>query len=237
MVKKKIRNAVKKEIKKHPKRSTLTIILLFTLAIAFVGALNQQNWVSILFIIVISFLIFLPMTIGKVSHIEIPIQLEIFSVLFIYATLFLGELKNYYAKFTWWDTVLHTASGLAFGIIGFIILYVMYKSEKIKTSPKTIAIFTFAFALAIGALWEIVEFIIDSNLGSISNGVSMQGSLKDTMWDLIVDSIGGLFSAVMGYLYLKKDSGVVIKHMTKEFKKGNPRLFKTKGNKIKKGHN
>ena len=120
---------------------------------------------------------------------------------------------------------MHTGAGLAFGIIGFIILYVLYKTDKVKTNPKTIAMFSFAFALALGALWEIVEFTMDSTLGPISNGVFMQGSLHDTMWDLIVDSLGALFSAVMGYFYLEKDSGIFVKSMVKEFKKKNPRFF------------
>jgi hypothetical protein len=45
------------------------------------------------------------------------------------------------------------------------------------------------------------------------------------MKDLIADSIGALFSAIMGYLYLKIDSGIVVKSMVKEFKKDNPRFF------------
>jgi uncharacterized membrane protein YjdF len=221
-----MKNIISDEFKNYPKRSTLALILLFTLAVAFIEALIQQNWVSVIFIFVIACLILLPMIVAKLSHINIPIALEIFTVLFVYATLFLGELKNYYAKYSWWDTILHTSSGLAFGILGFIILYVIYKTGKIKTSPKMVAMFTFTFALAIGALWEIVEFTIDSTLGPVSNKVLMQGSLVDTMTDLIVDSIGGLFAAIMGYLYLKRDSGIVVKSMAKEFKRDNPRFFK-----------
>jgi uncharacterized membrane protein YjdF len=114
----------------------------------------------------------------------------------------------------------------------------LHKSEKIKTSPKTVAIFSFAFALAMGALWEIVEFSIDMIFGPISNGVLMQsgrffwtniqGGLVDTMKDLIDDSIGGIFSAVMGYLYIKRESGIVVKPIMKEFKKDNPKFFETK---------
>lgn len=220
-------NAVGKEIKKHPKRSILTSVLLFTLLIALIEALRLQIWVSVLTIVVISALIFLPMIIGKWSKIDIPIVLEIFSVLFIYATLFLGELKNYYVKFWWWDILVHTSSALMFGLIGFIILYVLYKTGKIKTNPKTIAMFAFAFALSIGALWEIVEFSMDRYIGT-----TMQGnSLKDTMLDLIVDSLGALFSAVMGYLYLKNESGIVVKPVVKEFKKDNPKFFPKKKSK------
>jgi uncharacterized membrane protein len=171
------------------------------------------------------------MIIGKLSNINLPFELEVFAVLFIYASLFLGEIKNYYTTYWWWDIVLHGGSGLAFGMIGFFILYILYKTNQLKTSPKTIAIFTFAFALAIGALWEIFEFAIDSTFGAVSNNALMQTQvngcgLADTMKDLIVDSIGALFIAIMGYLYIKNESGIVVKSMTKEFKKDNPRFFK-----------
>lgn len=225
-----MKNIIKKEIKKHPRRSTLTFILLFTLVIAFFEALRQYNWISMLMIIGISLLICLPMIIGKLSKIEIPFSLEIFLVLFIYASTFLGEIKNYYASYWWWDILMHISSGLAFGIIGFIILYIIYKTKKIKTSPEIAAMFSFAFALAMGALWEIVEFSVDSIFGPISNNVLMQTvvnncGLIDTMKDLINDSIGALFCAIMGYLYIKRESGIVVKPIMKEFKKDNPKLF------------
>ncbi len=231
-------NVVSEEIRKHPKRSTLTFVLLFTLILAFVEALRQSNWVSIFFIVVIAVLICLPAVVGKLTKIEIPVALGIFSVLFIYAALFLGEIKNYYTTYWWWDILLHMSSGLAFGIIGFIILYILYKTEKIKTSPKMIAMFSFVFALAIGALWEIVEFSIDLAFKNSMQTLDIHGcGLFDTMKDLIDDSIGALFAAIMGYFYLKKfkhdipeslNSGIIVKSMATEFKKDNPRFFKKK---------
>lgn len=223
-------NAVKKEIKKHPKRAALTIILLITLIPAFFEALIQHNWTSLLLLIVISVLICLPVIVGKLLKIDIPLPLAIFAIAFLYASFFLGEFNNYYIKFWWWDILLHTSSGLIFGIIGFIVLYVLYKAKKIKTSPKMIAMFSFAFALAIGALWEIGEFTVDSVLGPLSNNALMQTvvngcGLTDTMKDLIGDSVGALFTAIMGYLYLKWDSGILVKSAAKEFKKDNPRFF------------
>lgn len=221
-----MKSIVRKDIEKDPKIAILTLVLLVTLVIAFIGAIIRHNWVLMILTIVIAVLICLPKFVGRWSHITIPEKLEVYIILFFYATLFLGELKNYYATYWWWDVAIHTSSGLAFGIIGFIILYVLQKAEKIKTSPKTIAFFAFAFGLAIGAVWEIVEFTIDSTFGPISNNVPMQGGLGDTMGDLIVDALGALFSAVMGYFYLKHDSGIIVKPMVKEFKKDNPRLFK-----------
>lgn len=242
-------NIVKKEIKKTPKIAIMTLFLLVTLLISLIEAIIRSNWSLMILTIVVAMLICLPRFIGKWSNITIPKKLETYVILFIYASLFLGELRNYYATYWWWDVALHTSSGLAFGIIGFFIMYVLYKIEKIKTNPKTIAMFAFAFALAIGALWEIVEFSIDSIFGPVSNGVLMQTvvngcGLADTMKDLIVDSIGALVAAFFGYLYIKKESaiatgvasgsvtnavvGVVVQPTMKEFKKDNPRLFKKK---------
>lgn len=57
---------------------------------------------------------------------------------------------------------------------------------------------------------------------------NIQGGLLDTMKDLIDDTLGALFSAIMGYLYLKRQSGIVVKPLVKEFKKDNPRFFRKK---------
>jgi uncharacterized membrane protein YjdF len=227
---------IKQPSVKHTKRNILTFVLLFTLILAFVLALIQHSRAYLLMTIIISVLIFIPRIMGRLYKVDIPAPLEIYAVVFIYATLFLGEINNYYNTFWWWDVLIHISSGLAFGIIGFIILYMLHKSENIKTSPKTVAIFSFAFALAIGALWEIIEFSIDSIFGPISNNVLMQSGtfywtnihtgLADTMKDLIDDAIGALFSGIMGYLYIKRESGIVVKPIMKELKKDNPRFFK-----------
>ncbi len=219
-----------REARKNPIFNIVTVLLLLSIIVAFVLASLQQNWVLLLMLVFIGALLFIPHLLEKFAHIDIPTGLKLFSVLFIYTTLFLGELHNYYTKYWWWDVMIHISSGLAFGLIGFIVLYILYKSGKVKTSPKMIAMFSFAFALAIGALWEIVEFTIDSTFGPISNHSYMLTvvdgcGLVDTMKDLINDSIGALFSAVMGYLYLKMESGIVVKQIIKEFKRKNPRLF------------
>ena len=159
-----------------------------------------------------------------------PSAFKVYAILFLYATIFLGELKHYYTKYPWWDNMLHGSSALFFGLIGFTIMYLLYETGEIKANSKTIAIFTFAFALSIGALWEIVEFTIDQ----ITNSSHWQGvGLFDTMKDLIVDSCGALLSSILGYLYLKREEkgkgeGTIVKPMMKEFKKDNPKLFKKK---------
>src|SRR3989304_7271830 len=210
-----MKNRVRKEIEKSPKMALLTLVLLLTLLVSFIGSLVLRNWTLMLFTLFIAVLICLPRFIGKWSNVIFPESLEVFVIVFLYATLFLGELKHFYAAYWWWDVLLHTVSGLAFGVMGFFILYILYKTEKIKTSPKVIAMFLFVFALALGALWEIVEFIIDQIFGTkmqsgkFYDAVIQNCGLSDTMKDLIDDSVGALIAAIVGYLYIKKETGTV----------------------------
>jgi hypothetical protein len=185
-----------------------------TLLVAIIGAIINQIW-TVIFVSLATFILtFLPNLFEKRYKINIPVEFEIITILFIYATLFLGEVHGYYTKFWWWDIILHTGSAIAFGFIGFIVLFILYKGDKIKASPITIAIFTFFFALGIGAVWEIFEFSMDQIFG-----LTMQKSgLIDTMWDLIVDSFG--------YFYLKNEDLFIFTRVLNRFTKENPEFFK-----------
>lgn len=219
--------------KKKPATSTITVSLLLTLIIAFVAAIPHQNWLSMLITLAIAILIAIPMWFERWSKIVLPAGLQIFLVCFVYATLFLGDAQRYYYKYFWWDTVLHTSSGLGFGIAGFLLLYIIYKSGKTKATPAILAMFAFCFAVAVGTVWEVFEFVMDTMFG-----FNMQGdSLFDTMKDLIVDSIGGLVAAVMGYLYLKRKTNTLgFSSMMNEFKRNNPRLFPRLSRRIRFAH-
>ncbi|MFH1270075.1 MAG: hypothetical protein ABII03_00385 [Nanoarchaeota archaeon] len=172
--------------------------------------------------ITLNFLItFLPKLFEKKYKINIPIEFEILVLVFVFASLFLGEVKDYYLRYWWWDVVLHVGSGVALGFVGFIVLYVLYKGDKINAKPFTIAFFSFCFAMALGAVWEIFEFAMDQFFG-----LSMQKSgLIDTMWDLIVDGIGAVFASAIGYLYLKRGEVFFVDKIINRFVKENPALF------------
>jgi len=145
---------------------------------------------------------------------------------FIFATIFLGEIKDFYEKYWWWDVVLHTGSAVAFGLFGFIFIFMLFEGDRWAAPPIAIAFLSFCVAMSIGAVWEIFEFAMDQLFG-----MNMQKSgLIDTMWDLIVDALGALFSAVTGYFYLKtpRDSGVGL--WIKEFIEKNQGHFRKLNN-------
>ncbi|MBD3669731.1 MAG: hypothetical protein HUJ29_03075 [Gammaproteobacteria bacterium] len=194
-------------------------------------AVWNQQWMSALVASAIILVTLSPFFINKFFRVFIPPEFVLLAVLFVFASLFLGEVRGYYTRFWWWDLVLHTGSGFLLGVLGFLLVHIMNETEKIDVhmKPGFVAFFSFVFAVAVGAVWEIFEYSMD-----VFFGLNMQkemlgddSGLTDTMWDLIVDSIGALVIAVLGYSYLKtsKNESFLIKWMH-SFIKNNPRLFK-----------
>lgn len=196
-------------------------ILRSSLIVVILKAFIDKSW-TILFVSALAlFLMFLPKIVMRRFDIELPTEFEFIIVIFIYAALFLGEVHNYYTKLWWWDIALHGGAGLVLGMAGFIVMFALYEGHKIKASPGVIVFFAFCFALALGAVWEIFEFTMDQSFG-----LNMQKSgIVDTMWDLIVDSLGALFASILGYIYLKGGKTHLFERLLTRFVRRNPRLF------------
>lgn len=170
------------------------------LVVAFGFALFEGDWTTAFVSAIALITTLLPWYLARNYNFYIPVGFEFVIVLFVYSTLFLGEVHGFYTRFWWWDIVLHTGSGLAFGFTGFLILYSFYRTEKFQAPAALIALFSFCVAVAIGGLWEIFEFAMDSFLG-----LNMQKSgLVDTMWDMIVNTLGAFLASFSGYLYLRR---------------------------------
>lgn len=168
----------------------------------------------------------IPTLLGKKFKFEVPPFLYVFYIFFLYCSIFLGEVRSFYYKFTWWDSFLHGTSSLMIGFFGFMVISILNRDENIvmKLSPFFVCMFAFCFAITVGALWEIYEFTFDGLLGlnmqkyMLSDGTQLLGhaALKDTMKDIITDSLGALVSSVIGYLGLKKNKKWLIPKLTEE---------------------
>lgn len=170
--------------------------------------------------------LFIPSIISKKWKITIPSSMYIIYVIFLYAAIFLGEVRDFYYRIPHWDTILHTFSGAALGALGFSVVNLLNKQEKLKVnlSPFFVALFSLCFAITMGVVWEIYEFTFDGLLGlnmqkfALENGVNLVGraALCDTMKDLIVDSIGALVISILGYISLKYKKGWIDKLLITE---------------------
>ncbi len=120
------------------------------------------------FVCALSLVLFLvPAVIEKKLKIELPSALEIVILLFIFAAEILGEINAYYIKVPFWDSMLHTVNGFLCAAIGFALIDILNRNEKIKfeLSPLYVAIVAFCFSMTIGVLWEFFEFGADFLLG------------------------------------------------------------------------
>ena len=212
----------------HSRMTTLLQIILLAGA---VGAVWQQQWFNAVIISGIILLSLLPQILASRFHVVIPQEFKLLAIAFVFASLFLGEVHGYYTRFWWWDIVLHTSSGFLLGIIGFLLVYIMNETEQIHLNmrPGFVAFFAFLFALGMGVLWEIIEFTMDSLFDSNMQKTMLGDSsgLTDTMWDLIVDTVGALSISFLGYGYLKtRQPTSFLLRWIRKFIKSNPRLFK-----------
>lgn len=199
------------------KLRALYLVLIFLLELSLVTSLIasffSKNYTIVFISLLLIILVPLPYFFRWRYKVKIPLELEIISVVFIYATIFLGEIQNFYIKFWWWDSLLHGLSAIIFGFIGFIILYFLYARQKVKSQLIWLAVFTFSFALSIGALWEIFEFFMDFLFG-----LNMQKSgIVDTMTDLIVDAVGAFLVSVSGFFYLKNKKSFFLRDVFEYF--------------------
>ena len=183
------------------RRARITRILHFVLGASIVLSLGLGNWLTAAITTGILLLALAPSVLGARFNVTIPAEFELLAVLFIFSSLFLGEVHSYYVRFWWWDVLLHLGSGMLFGILGFLLVYSINQRQLGDSGlrPAFVALFAFAFAVALGALWEIFEFAMDQLFG-----LNMQKSgLVDTMWDLIVDAAGAIIMSLLGYGYLR----------------------------------
>lgn len=202
----------------------LTLFLQATLLAGAILFGFQGRWSAAAVTLAIIVVTLLPLVLGRRFDVRIPPEFEFLAVVFVYASLFLGEVHGYYVRYWWWDAVLHTGSGFLLGVLGFLLVYILNERPDvdIHMRPRFVALFAFMFAVGMGALWEIFEFAMDQIFG-----MNMQKSgLVDTMWDLIVDSIGAAVISLLGWAYLRTaGSNSFLERWIEGFIQANPRLF------------
>lgn len=172
--------------------------------------------------------IFMPSVLEKKLKIRIPNMMYVLFIIFLYAAIYLGEVRSFYYNVQYWDMILHTFSGGMLGALGFSVVKLLNDADRVsmKMSPLFVALFALTFAVFMGVIWEIYEFTFDGVLGlnmqkaMLEDGTPLLGrnALKDTMEDLIVDTLGALVISVIGYISLKYEKKWIDKIEVKKVK-------------------
>lgn len=223
-------------LKKDPvKRSTyfrlgLLIFLHMIMGGELTALIFKGEWLSAFLVLMIMAITLGPIIFKERLPINIPPEFHMLVIIFVFATLFLGEIRGYYVRIWWWDIVIHTGSGLLLGIFGFLLVYVLNENRRINVylHIRFVALFAFLFAVATGALWEIFEFAMDQIFGTNMQKTipgNPSSGLNDTMWDLIVDTLGALIISILGWWYMKRPECYFLEAWIQKFIEKNPKLF------------
>jgi hypothetical protein len=191
----------------------ISTIVKISILLILITSFYQRNFLIAFSALAMLFASFLPSILARKYKVFLPPEFEIIFSVFLFASFILGEMRDYYLRYWWWDQMLHGFSALMLGLAGFLIIYSFYQAEKIRSSPIVASLFSFTFALSLGALWEIIEFSIDYFLHT-----NMQKSgLIDTMTDLMLDALGALLASAIGFAYLKSGKGWIVDHLIDRF--------------------
>lgn len=121
------------------------------------------------------------------------------NMIFIFLSMYLASVWDFYS-ITNYDKFLHLLSGAIIAIIGYVLfLYLTNEKSRKEMKPFLSVIFVILFATAAAGVWEIWEFTTDSLFGLHAQN----GSLYDTMWDIICGTVVGIITAIPIYLYSK----------------------------------
>lgn len=210
---------------------TTVAVLIVIMAIELLVALSEGQWLTAFLVATIMTIVAAPFVFTLRLPINIPAEFSLLAVIFIFAALFLGEVRDYYERIWWWDIALHTTSGLLLGILGFLLVYVLNENRRVDLHmrPRFVALFAFLFAVAMGAFWEIFEFGMDQLFGTTMQKPMLgdPSGLTDTMIDLIVDTLGALIISLFGWWHMKRKEESFIEVWIQKFIRRNPRLFRS----------
>lgn len=155
---------MKKELTKNKNFVFIAyLILRLFVILAMISQIFLKNWNNFFLCVLTLILYLIPDILDKKFNIELPSVLEVTILLFIFASFILGEISYFYKAFPYWDIILHTINGFICAGIGFSLVDILNRNEKIhiKLTSTFVALVAFCFSMTIGVLWEFYEYGVD----------------------------------------------------------------------------
>ena len=139
------------------------VLLRFLVILTMVAQFFNRNYESVFLCLLTLVLFLLPTILERALMVDLPNTLEVIILLFIFSAEILGEISAFYTTFQGWDTILHTLNGFLCAAIGFALVDLCNRHERVSLSlsPVYMAIVAFCFSMTIGVLWEFFECAMD----------------------------------------------------------------------------
>jgi len=166
-----------------------------------VAGIATDDLIRVLAALFALFVSFIPSILRRDLKITLPIELNFWIMLALFLHV-VGGFSGFYSTVPGWDHLTHMMSASMIAALGFVSVVIIDKySESVRLSKPFLAFFIVMFTMAMGVLWEIMEFASDS----IAH-LNLQYGLTDTMVDLLFDGFAGFIVAIVGVHYLVRVS-------------------------------
>lgn len=159
-------------------------------------ATGNDTWVPAAVISLIVTMI--PAALRRDLNLVLPPELNFWIVLALFLHV-VGGFSNFYNNVPGWDHLTHMLSASLIGGIAFVLVVIVDKYvTSIYLPPRFLALFIVLLTMAVGVIWEIMEFANDSLFHT-----QLQYGLDDSMRDLFFDGVAGFVVAFIGARYLR----------------------------------
>lgn len=189
--------------------TVVSYILKAIIVIFLISAIWRNDWIIAFGCFAgIMFTILLPIVLKLKFNITLPwiLDLMITVAFFIHIC---GDVLYAYDTIPSYDKIAHFVSACVVALVVLIAVYILSEYwgglQADKYGTAFVVIIT---TVAMGVVWEFREWSADALFG-----MQTQLSLEDTMTDLLVNALGGVFIAIVGIRLLKNGA---LKEMTKD---------------------
>ena len=158
---------VRQYVKENRGMLTVYVVLRLLVVSVMIAQLFNRDYFNAFLCALTLVLFTIPAFIEHKLNIDVPNTLEVIILLFIFSAEILGEIRSYYLQFPYWDTMLHTINGFLMAAIGFSLIDILNRSERValNLAPIFVGLFAFCFSMTVGVLWEFFECFMDLNFG------------------------------------------------------------------------
>ena len=164
-----------------------------------VAGVASQNYTWVPAAVISLFMSTIPAIVGRNLKLVLPIELNFWLVFALFLHV-VGGFSNFYDTVPGWDHLTHIMSASLIGALGFVVVVTVDKYvDSIHLPHGFLAVIILLLTMAVGVIWEIMEFANDSLMHT-----KLQYGLGDTMMDLFFDAVAGFIIAFVGSWYLRK---------------------------------
>ena len=183
----------------------LRIAIVFFLVVAISNHDLQWTLECISAIIIYS----VPILLKRIWNFKLPQIIDFLIVFALFLHVGMGGVFDVYSAFPDFDIITHFVSAVLIAFLALIVIYLLDKNwDGLYINIYAIAFAVVVITMASGVAWELGEWAWDALFG-----LGAQTSLHDTMTDLLVDTIGGIFLALVGINLIKTGR---LEEMTKD---------------------